>query len=164
MGWNGFGYVGIEFIASTTGNLLLHIEGENQTLNGCPLPFKVKPGNFSDVLQIFSKLEIFVYQQDEFGNLVPGLYEFDALVIEKETKLSIHIPDLQFKEVAPGIQLLSFSVFEPGDFVLTIFDMEHNQSISHMPYNFTVFVGPGYSYTTVVHFPFSLAFSWFKLN
>ncbi|MCL7043189.1 hypothetical protein MKW94_012348 [Papaver nudicaule] len=153
LGWNGFGYVSIEFIASTTGNLLLHIEGENQTLNGCPLPFKVKPGSVdisnclakwkydTNVLQIFSKLEIFVYQQDEFGNLVPGLYEFDALVIEKETKLSIPIPDLQFKEVAPGIQLLSFSVFEPGDFVLSIFATEHNQSISHMPYNFTVFVG-----------------------
>ncbi|KAI3966660.1 hypothetical protein MKW92_047731 [Papaver armeniacum] len=153
LGWNGFGYVGIEFIASTTGNLFLHIEGENQTLNGCPLPFKVKPGavdisnclakwNYdTNVLQIFSKLEIFVYQQDEFGNLVPGLYDFDALVIEKETKLSIPIPDLHFKEVAPGIQLLSFSVFEPGDFVLSIFDMEQNLSISHMPYNFTVFVG-----------------------
>ncbi|XP_026453766.1 protein GAMETE EXPRESSED 2-like isoform X1 [Papaver somniferum] len=153
LGWNGFGYVGIEFIASTTGNLLLHIEGENQTLNGCPLPFKVKPGSVdisnclakwnydTYVLQIFSKLEIFVYQQDEFGNLVPGLYDFDALVIEKETKLSIPIPDLHFKELAPGIQLLSFSVFEPGDFVLSIFDMKQNQSISHMPYNFTVFVG-----------------------
>ncbi|KAI3896844.1 hypothetical protein MKX03_028350 [Papaver bracteatum] len=153
LSWNGFGYVGIEFTASTTGNLLLHIEGENRTLNGCPLPFKVKPGSVdisnclakwnydTNVLQIFSKLEIFVYQQDEFGNLVPGLYDFDALVIEKETKLSIPIPDLHFKEVAPGIQLLSFSVFEPGEFVLSIFDMEQNQSISHMPYNFTVFVG-----------------------
>ncbi|KAI3966935.1 hypothetical protein MKX01_017586 [Papaver californicum] len=153
LGWNGFGYVSFEFIASKTGNLLLHIEGENQALNGCPLPFKVKPGSVdisnclakwsydANVLQIFSKLEIFVYQQDEFGNLVPGLYEFDVLVIEKETKLSIPIPDLHFKEVAPGIQLLSFSVFEPGDFVLTIFDMEHNQSISHMPYDFRVFVG-----------------------
>ncbi|OVA13441.1 Filamin/ABP280 repeat-like [Macleaya cordata] len=153
LGWNGFGYVGIEFIASTAGNLLLHIEGGNQTLNGCPLPFKVKPGlmditkclakwNYdTNALQIFSKLEIFIHQQDQFGNLVPGLYKFDALVVEKGTKLSIPIPDLHFKEVAPGIQLFSFSLFEPGEFLLAIFDMEQNQSISNMPYEFTVFVG-----------------------
>ena len=31
------------------GSLLLHVEGENQTLNGSPLPFKVNPG---DALQL----------------------------------------------------------------------------------------------------------------
>ncbi|KAF8392567.1 hypothetical protein HHK36_022912 [Tetracentron sinense] len=153
MGWNEFGYVGIEFIASGAGNLLLYVEGENQTLNGSPLPFKVKPGpldvnkclakwNYeTNALQIFSKLEIFIHQQDQYGNLVPGLYEFDAQVIQRGTNLSIPVADLQFKEVAPGIQLFSFSVLEPGSFLLTIFDMKHNQSISNMPYDYIVFVG-----------------------
>ncbi|PIA61321.1 hypothetical protein AQUCO_00300691v1 [Aquilegia coerulea] len=153
MGWTGYGYVGIEFIAATSGNLSLQIEAENQTLNGSPLPFKVKPGSLditkclakwnyeTNALQIFSKLEIFIHQLDQFGNLVPGLYEFDVRVIEKETSLSIPIADLYFNEVAPGIQYFSFSVIEPGDFLLIISDMKRNQTISNMPYPFTVFVG-----------------------
>lgn len=44
MGWTGYGYVGIEFVATTSGNLSLRIEGGNQTLHGSPLLFKVKPG------------------------------------------------------------------------------------------------------------------------
>ncbi|KAL5701321.1 hypothetical protein ACHQM5_026668 [Ranunculus cassubicifolius] len=153
LGWTGYGYVGVEFVTTTSGNLSLHIEGENQTLNGSPLPFVVKPGlldvtnclakwNYdTNVLQIFSKLEIFIHQLDQFGNLVPGLYIFDVRVIEKETSLSIPIADLYFNEVDPGIQFFSFSMLEPGDFLLTIFDMKRNQTISNMPYNFTVFVG-----------------------
>lgn len=43
-GWNEFGYIGFEFVAATAGSLSLHVRGENQTLNGSPLPFKVKPG------------------------------------------------------------------------------------------------------------------------
>ncbi|KAF5198877.1 Gamete expressed [Thalictrum thalictroides] len=153
MGWTGYGYLGIEFIAATSGNLSLHIQAENQTVNGSPLPFKVKPGplditkclakwNYeTNALQIFSKLEIFIHQLDQFGNLVPGLNEFDARVIEKETSLSIPIADLYFNEVAPGIQYFSFSVVEPGDFLLIISDMKRNQTISNMPCPFTVFVG-----------------------
>ncbi|KAF6176767.1 hypothetical protein GIB67_031578 [Kingdonia uniflora] len=152
-GWTGFGYVGIEFVASTIGNFLLHIEGGNQTLNSSPLPFKVKPGQLdvtkclgtwsqgTNAFQIFSKLEIFIDQKDRLGNLVPGFYAFDTRVVEKWTNLSIPVANLYFKEVVPGIQLLSFSVLEPGKFVLTIFDMEQNQSISNMPYDYTVFVG-----------------------
>ena len=49
MGWDKLGYISIEFTVATAGSLLLHIEGENQTLNGSPLPFKVNPG---DVLQL----------------------------------------------------------------------------------------------------------------
>lgn len=44
-GWNNFGYISIEFTLATAGSLLLHVEGENQTLNGSPLPFKVNPGD-----------------------------------------------------------------------------------------------------------------------
>lgn len=43
-GWNEFGYIGLEFVASTAGSLLLNVGCGNQTLNGSPLPFKVKPG------------------------------------------------------------------------------------------------------------------------
>lgn len=45
MGWDRLGYISIEFIVATAGSLLLHVEGENQTLSGSPLPFKVTPGD-----------------------------------------------------------------------------------------------------------------------
>lgn len=92
--------------------------------------------------QLFSKMEMFIHQQDQYGNLVPGLYEFDAEVVEKETNLTIPVPDLYFEEVVPGIQLFSFSNLEPGDFLLKISDSRHNRTISNMPYAYTVFIGP----------------------
>ncbi|XP_057957884.1 protein GAMETE EXPRESSED 2 [Malania oleifera] len=153
LGWNKFGYVSIELKMFTTGTFLLHVVGGNQTLNGSPLPFKVNPGPLdvshclakwrfdTNVLQIFSKMEIFIHQLDQYGNLVPGLNEFDAEVVEKETNLSIPIADLHFVEVVPGIQLFSFSASEPGNFMLTIYDMGQNKSISNMPYDYTVYVG-----------------------
>ncbi|XP_077238223.1 gamete expressed 2 [Tasmannia lanceolata] len=153
MGRNEFGYIGIGFVSATAGSLSLHVEGENKTLNGSPLLFKVKPGplditkclakwNYeTNALQIFSKLELFIYQQDQYGNLVAGLYAFDARVVQKTMNLSIPIADLYFQEMAQGIQLLSFSVYEPGEFMLTIFDDKQNESISHMQYDYTVFVG-----------------------
>lgn len=91
--------------------------------------------------QIFSKVEIFIRQLDQYGNLVPGLYEFDADVVEKETNLSIPIPDIYFEEVSSGIQLFSFSAVEYGNFMLTIFDEKEKRGVSNMPYDFTVFVG-----------------------
>lgn len=91
--------------------------------------------------QLFSKMEIFIHQKDQYGNFVPGLYEFDAEVIEKETNLSIPVADLHFEEVMAGIQLFSFSNLEPGNFLLTIYDIEHIEIISNMPYAYTVFVG-----------------------
>ncbi|XP_020533056.1 protein GAMETE EXPRESSED 2 isoform X1 [Jatropha curcas] len=153
IGWNEFGFIIIEFIAAKAGNLLLHVKGGNQTLIGSPLPFKVNPGSL-DVLnclpkwkfetnawQIFSKMEIFIYQQDQYENLVSGLHEFDADITEKETNLSIPISDLYFEEVVPGIQLFSFSLLEPGNFLLTISDLKHNKSISNMPFAYNVFIG-----------------------
>ncbi|GLU08406.1 hypothetical protein SLE2022_253210 [Rubroshorea leprosula] len=163
MGWNEFGYIIIEFIAVKAGNFLLHVEGGNQTLNGSPLPFKVNPGpldvsncvakwNYEgNAWEIFSKMEIFIYQQDQYGNLVSGLYAFDADVVEKETNLSIPVADLYFEDVEPGIQTFSFTMSEPGNFLLTISDMKHNKSISNMPYAYTVFVGYCDGFNSVVN-------------
>ncbi|KAF2300177.1 hypothetical protein GH714_010418 [Hevea brasiliensis] len=91
--------------------------------------------------QIFSKMEIFIHQQDQYGNLVSGLYEFDADIIEKDTNLSIPVADLYFEDMVPGIQLFSFSLLEPGNFLLTISNLKHNRSISDMPFAYTVFIG-----------------------
>lgn len=91
--------------------------------------------------QLYSKMEIYIHQKDQYGNLVPGLYEFDAEVVEKVMNLSIPVADLHFEEVMAGIQLFSFSNLEPGNFSLEIYDIKHNKSISNMPYEYTVFVG-----------------------
>ncbi|KAL4273788.1 hypothetical protein GQ457_13G023460 [Hibiscus cannabinus] len=153
MAWNEFGYIIMEFVSVIAGNFLLNIQGANKTLNGSPLPFKVNPGPLDvsncvakwkfefNAWQIFSMMELLIYQQDQYGNLVPGLYEFDADVIEDDTNLSIPVTDLQFEEVEPGVQLFSFSLTKAGNFWLTISDMKHNKSISYMPYAYTVFVG-----------------------
>ena len=92
-------------------------------------------------MQIFSKLEIFIHQKDQFGNLVPGFYAFDARVVQKATNLSIPVADLFFQEVAEGIQSLSFALIEPGEFMLTIFNAKLNESICNMPCQYTVFIG-----------------------
>lgn len=44
-GWNQLEFLCIEFITATAGSLLLHVEIENQTLHGSPLPFMVNPGD-----------------------------------------------------------------------------------------------------------------------
>ncbi|KAG8655489.1 hypothetical protein MANES_04G040225v8 [Manihot esculenta] len=142
-----------EALPEKAGDLLLHVKGGKQTLNGSPLPLKVNPGplDISNCLpkwkfetnawQIFSKMEIFIHQRDQYGNLVSGLYEFDADIVERETNLTIPVADLHFEDVVPGIQLFSFSLLEPGNFLLTISDLEHNRSISNMPFAYTVFIG-----------------------
>ncbi|XP_057433554.1 protein GAMETE EXPRESSED 2 isoform X2 [Lotus japonicus] len=153
MGWNEFDYIVIEFFVMQAGNFSLLIEGGNQTLNGSPLPLKVNPGaiDVSNCMakwniephawQLASKMEIFIHQLDQYGNLVSGLYPFDADIVERDTNLTIPIADLLFEEVDSGIQLFSFSNLEPGNFLLTIYDSKHNKSISNMPYVYTVFVG-----------------------
>ncbi|KAB5548395.1 hypothetical protein DKX38_011801 [Salix brachista] len=153
IGWNEFGQIILEFIATKSGNLLLNVEGGNQTLNGCPLLYTVNPGPVdvssceatwkfeTNVWQIISKMETFIHQKDKYGNLVLGFYEFDANVVEREMNLSIPLADMSFTEVMPGIQLCSFSLLEPGNFLLTISDTKHNRSISNMPFSFNVFIG-----------------------
>ncbi|PQQ00224.1 hypothetical protein Pyn_26568 [Prunus yedoensis var. nudiflora] len=151
--WNEFGYIIVEFLVVKAGDLFLYVGGGNETLNGSPLPFKVNPGPLEvsnsvakwdfepNAWQLYSKMEVLIHQQDRYGNLVPGLYAFDAEVVEIETNLSIPVADLHFEEVVAGIQLFSFSNLEPGNFLLTISDMKHDKSISNMPYAYTVFVG-----------------------
>ncbi|MQM01072.1 hypothetical protein Taro_033821, partial [Colocasia esculenta] len=152
MGWNELGYLEIEFVPITSGSLLLHLTSGNQTLNGSPLSFTVQPGvldikmcpgkwkHETNLIQIFSRLEFFVYQRDQFGNPVPGFDQFDAGVAQKETNMSIPVGDLFFQEVGEGIQLLSFIVTEAGNFTLRVFDAEQNWSISNTSYDYSVFV------------------------
>ncbi|XP_020976556.1 protein GAMETE EXPRESSED 2 isoform X2 [Arachis ipaensis] len=153
IGWNEFDYVIIEFVVIKAGKFSLYIEGGNQTLNGSPLPLKVNSGPVdvskcvakwnidSHAWQLSSKMEIFIHQLDQYGNLVSGLYPFDAEVVQRDTNLSIPISDQHFEEVEAGIQLFSFGNWEPGKFLLTLYDAKHNKSISNMPYAYSVFVG-----------------------
>ncbi|XP_059632750.1 protein GAMETE EXPRESSED 2 [Cornus florida] len=150
-GWSEFGFLSIEFVVATAGSLLLHVKENNQTLNGSPLPFKVNPGTLdvsncvtqwnveTNSFQIFSKMETFIHQRDQYGNLVPGSYAFNVEVVGKGTNLSIPIADMEFKEVVPGIQLVSFSLVEPGNFMLMISNKEQSNIISNTV--FTVFIG-----------------------
>ncbi|XP_076947328.1 protein GAMETE EXPRESSED 2-like [Bidens hawaiensis] len=85
-------------------------------------------------------METFISQRDKFGNLVPGLYEFDIEVMEKGSKLSLPICESGYKEVSPGIQSFSFTVVKPGDFILIISD-NHKKNIMNMPYEFSVYIG-----------------------
>ncbi|KAL3505706.1 hypothetical protein ACH5RR_031088 [Cinchona calisaya] len=152
-GGNQLDYVGIEFVVATSGDLLLHVQVDNQTLNGSPLPLKVNPGilEVSNCLlgwhietksfQLSSKMEAFIHQHDQYGNHAPGMYAFDVEVMEKGTNLSMPVSDLVFKEAGLGIQLFSFSLIEPGNFMLMIFDKEQNTLISNVPYDFTVYIG-----------------------
>lgn len=94
-----------------------------------------------NTLQIFSKLEMFIYQKDSFGNIVPEIHPFDAQVVETTSKLSIPIVDLTMEAVADGVQLLSFNVVQTGEFMLTVFDAQLNQRVSNTEYMFNVFVG-----------------------
>ena len=48
-GWNQLGYLSIEFVVASSGNLLLHVREKNQTLTGSPLPFKAKTGDFLSI-------------------------------------------------------------------------------------------------------------------
>ncbi|CAH8359497.1 unnamed protein product [Eruca vesicaria subsp. sativa] len=152
--WMESGYISIEFVLVTAGKFLLLVEQESQRLNGVPLSLVVNSAGSLDVSncvsiwkselntwQIFSKMEIILHQRDQFGNLVSGSYEFDADVVGKESGLSIPVADFQFMYVEPEIQLMSFTLSEPGNFLLTLSDMEHNKSISSMPYEYTVYIG-----------------------
>jgi hypothetical protein len=62
-------------------------------------------------------------------------------VVERAPNLSVPIGDIRIEAVAEGIQLLSFNVGEPGEFVLTIFDVKQKQKLSDMVYLYNVFVG-----------------------
>ncbi|KAK9059167.1 hypothetical protein SSX86_021786 [Deinandra increscens subsp. villosa] len=151
-GWNEFGYVGIEFVAVTAGHFVVHIKHKNNSLINSPLSLTIHPGALdvanclahwsseSKSFQLFSTMETFISQRDKFGNLVPELFEFDVEVVEKGSKLSLPIGDLRYKEVSSGIQSFSFTVIEPGDFILIISD-KYNTKIMNMPYEFSIYIG-----------------------
>jgi hypothetical protein len=91
-------------------------------------------------LQVFSKLEIFIYQKDTFGNIVPGKHPFDAQVVDTVSNLSVPV-NIMMEAVADGVQLLSFNVVQTGEFALTVFDAKMNRRVSNTVYKFDVFVG-----------------------
>ncbi|GFQ03406.1 protein gamete expressed 2 [Phtheirospermum japonicum] len=153
-GWDQKGYLSIKFTTATAGDLLLHVEVENQTLHESPFPFLVIPGNLdvhsciaqlnveTNYFQLFSKMEGSIYRHDQFGNLISELYAFDIEVIEIGTNLSMPVADLLLKDIGPGIQSFSFGLHEPGNFTLMISDKDKkNILISNMPYDFTVYIG-----------------------
>ncbi|KAM0880715.1 hypothetical protein ACQ4PT_033404 [Festuca glaucescens] len=154
-GWTGDGRLSLEFVPTLAGDFLVQVYGDNinRTLRDSPLLLTVKPGptdiakstadwkHGTNVLQIFSKMEIFINQKDSYGNLVPEIHPFDAAVVEKASNLSVPVGDLRIEAVTEGIQLLSFNVGEPGEFVLTIFDLQLKQKLSSMAYIYNVFVG-----------------------
>ncbi|XP_052620731.1 protein GAMETE EXPRESSED 2 isoform X1 [Lactuca sativa] len=152
-GWNTFGGLSTNFIAATSGNLLLHVKDKNQHLIGSPLTFMVDPGPLdvgncvphwgieSKSFQIFSIMETFITQRDKYGNLIPGFYPFDFDVIEKGTNLSLPIGDLKYQEVVPGVQSLSFKLLQHGEFSLIITDKDKKKQILNMPYEFSIYIG-----------------------
>ncbi|KAJ0602889.1 putative immunoglobulin-like protein [Helianthus annuus] len=148
-GWNEFGYVCIEFVVVTAGHLSVHVKHKNDSLIGSPLPLTVHPealdvanclahwSTETNSFQLFSRMETFVSQRDKFGNLVPGLHEFDFEVMQE--RLSLPLTDLQYKEVSPGIQSFSFMVVKPGNFILII--SAFKEMIMDMPYDFSIYTG-----------------------
>ncbi|KAL3648666.1 hypothetical protein CASFOL_005069 [Castilleja foliolosa] len=152
--WDQKGYLSIKFITTTAGDLLLHVEVENQTLHQSPFPFLVIPGNLdvhsciaglnveTNYFQLFSTMEGTINRQDKFGNLISELYAFDIEVIDLGTNLSMPVADLLLKDIGIGIQSFSFGLHEPGNFTLMISDKEDKKIlVSNMPYDFTVYIG-----------------------
>ncbi|KAJ4761187.1 Protein GAMETE EXPRESSED 2 [Rhynchospora pubera] len=152
-GWNEEGCIRLDFMLTVSGSFLVHVLGDKMKLRNSPLPLVIKPGPFdigksigkwrhdTNNIRIFSKLELLIFQMDIFGNLVPGMHPFDARVVKKSSNLSAPIPDLKFQEVTEGTQLLSFTVSEQGDFFLTVFDAGLNYTLSHLVYEYKVFIG-----------------------
>ncbi|CAN6217719.1 unnamed protein product [Urochloa humidicola] len=151
-GWVMDGRIGLEFVPTVAGEFLVHVYGDNRELRDSPLMLTVKPGLLNiekstcswkhgiNTLQIFSKLELFIYQKDSFGNIVPGIHAFDAQVVDAASKLSIPVK-LMMEVVADGVQLLSFNVVQAGEFVLTVFYPQMKKTVSNTEYKFDVFVG-----------------------
>uniref|UniRef100_A0A0E0M1E3 GEX2 N-terminal Ig-like domain-containing protein n=1 Tax=Oryza punctata TaxID=4537 RepID=A0A0E0M1E3_ORYPU len=152
-GWAEDGRISLEFVPIVAGAFLVRVNGDDKTLRGSPLLLTVNPGPLdiakstcswkygTNVLQIFSKLEIFIHQKDYFGNAVPEIHPFDARIVKRATNLSVPVADLLIEVVDDGTRLLSFKAVDPGEFVLTIFDPKLNQKISNMDYVYNVFVG-----------------------
>nr|XP_043630504.1 protein GAMETE EXPRESSED 2 [Erigeron canadensis] len=164
-GWDPLGYFSIEFELLTSGHLLVDVKNENVSLNGAPLPLTVHPealvvGNclpqwsvLTKFFQIFSRMEGFIHMRDKYGNLVPGMYEFDFEVVRKGTKLPLPISELHYKEVSPGIQSFSFKLLEPGDFILMICSKASRALILDMPFEYNVYIGYCDDFQSIVEGP-----------
>ncbi|PAN12526.1 hypothetical protein PAHAL_2G270300 [Panicum hallii] len=151
-GWIQEGRIGLEFVSNVAGVFLVHVYGDNRELRDSPLTLTVNPGvldiekstcswkHGTNTLQIFSKLELFIYQKDSFGNIVPEIHPFDAQVVDTASDLSIPV-NLMMEAVAAGVQLISFNVVQSGEFALTVFDTQRNRRVSNTGYKFDVFVG-----------------------
>ncbi|KAE8807088.1 protein GAMETE EXPRESSED 2 [Hordeum vulgare] len=149
-GWTEDGSISLEFAPTLAGDFLVHVHGDSKKLRGSPLLLTVKPGPIDiakstaewkhgiNVVQIFSRLEIFINQKDSFGNLVPEIQPFDAAVVDRASRLSVPVGGLRIEAVAEGIQRLSFDVVEPGEFLLTILDTRLKQRLYDV---YHVFVG-----------------------
>lgn len=69
IGWNGLGgYISVDFIVVKAGNFFLLVQGQNQTLIGNPLAFKVNPGDASQKLLIVENLVQRHYFRDADSN------------------------------------------------------------------------------------------------
>ncbi|KAK4338873.1 hypothetical protein RND71_040335 [Anisodus tanguticus] len=152
-GWDISGYLVAEFIVTTAGSLLLNIKGDNQTLRGCPLMFIVNPGSLdvskcllqweveTKYFQIFSPMEGFIHLHDQYGNLVPGLYEFEVEVIENGTNLIIPVTDMQFRQVGLGYCDGMNSIVNGSGL---------NDSVAGESARFSVFLKDAYLYPSLV--------------
>ncbi|XP_066379640.1 protein GAMETE EXPRESSED 2-like isoform X2 [Miscanthus floridulus] len=146
-GWTEDGRIGVEFRSNVAGDLLVHVYGDDRELRDSPLMLTVNPVSTCswkhgiNTLQLSSKLEMFIYQRDSFGNTVLDIHPFDAQVVDKASNLSIPIVDLAMEAVGDGVQLLSFNVVEAGQFFLTVFDAQLDERVSNTVHMFDVFVG-----------------------
>lgn len=69
--WNQQSYLSIEFITAKAGNLVLHVEVENQTLHDSPLPFMVYPGTLKNEQDSIFIIKIHIVKQ---FHLLQGLW------------------------------------------------------------------------------------------
>ncbi|KAJ0960858.1 hypothetical protein J5N97_001263 [Dioscorea zingiberensis] len=151
---------GNEFVAGTKAHVLILPKdafGNNISLRADP-PSK----DYFMSISTLQKMGLFHILQDiqyngrnELGYIVVEFTPTTAgrllLFVYGATNLSVPVGDLSFQEVEPGVQLLSFIVSEPGEFLLTIFSLNLNESIANVPYQFTVFVGYCDAHNSVVN-------------
>ncbi|KAK3133375.1 hypothetical protein QOZ80_6AG0535730 [Eleusine coracana subsp. coracana] len=152
-GWTDNGCLSFDFGHTLAGEFLVHVLGNNTELRDSPLLLTVKPGPMdiskstcswkhgTNFVQVFSKLEMLIYQRDTFGNIVPGIHPFDARVVDKATNFSVPVVDLSIEAVGDGVQMLSFTAVATGEYEITVFDGRLKQSVSNTAYMFKVFVG-----------------------
>lgn len=132
-------------------------------VSNCLLHFNIT----TKLFQLFSVMEASIHQLDLYGNPVPGWYAFDVEVLQKGSNLSVPISDLLFKEVGLGIQAFSFKLYEPGDFILLVSrkgQKGENNLISNVPYDFTVYIGNIFNYSSSISLDGAFKLQFWHLN